>query len=90
MIYSSLKKGRFSKNLKRKNHLVESNAYVLQDTHFTLIYVENSDSLTLKFDAKEKDLIAVDCKKAYEELSLQVNNQNIRMPYVSDWALVIK
>jgi hypothetical protein len=62
---------------------------------FYVFYIENSD--TLKMDLRDMNgrqmAYAVDTRRRYEEISLQILNpklySSIKMPYITNWAIVV-
>ena len=70
------------------------NHYALESGSRTILYGENTVSFPLDFFTAPQtyDIIAVDTKRSFEEVSLgndQSGLSSIQLPYQSDWALVL-
>ncbi len=84
-------KDRFKKDMIVDTTL--SDAYCLTDHSFYVFYQEETDSITYSFEGKKKKVIAVDTRKAYQELQLgklQAGRHTFRAPWSSDWAIWIE
>ena len=84
--------GRFTNDLIRDNSVTDGLCLRDQDRTVYIVYKEDTSSIMLDLSdaGGAMQAIAVDAKKAYEEIDLGALNpgkQNMALPYRSDWAV---
>ncbi|MBD3273921.1 MAG: hypothetical protein GF372_01345 [Candidatus Marinimicrobia bacterium] len=85
-------KDRFIKELIRDNSVTDGYCLRTPDYSRVVIYKENTSSVYYRFRSNPdaNQIVAVDCKRPYEELELDLSNTEsgmITLPYSSDWIL---
>lgn len=85
-------KKRFRKDMERDKS--QTDGYCLREKdNYYVFYKENTSSVKYGFTGKPKKVIAVDTRKAYEEISLgkkKAGTYTFTAPYKSDWALAVE
>ncbi|NOY97380.1 MAG: hypothetical protein GXO81_13630 [Chlorobi bacterium] len=82
---------RFKKDMVRDTTL--STAYCLTNYSQYVFYQENTENIEYSFSGNTRRVIAVDTKKAYEEIDLgkkKGRRQIFKAPYCSDWAIWVE
>ena len=83
---------RFRKNMVTDNS--QTDGYCLRESdQYYVFYKEDTNVVKYTFSGKRKNVIAVDTRKAYQEISLGKKSSGeyvFRAPYPSDWALAVE
>lgn len=85
---------RFLNDIARANNLTDGYSLKTPDNINYVFYKENTSSIQMQLSgmSSSQPAIAIDTKKAYEEISLgmlSTTNQTWAAPYVSDWAIAV-
>lgn len=81
-------KNRFTPEMKADTTFTD--AYCLTDRSRYAFYKENTDQINYQLSGDRKDVIAVDTRKAYQELKLGTKDPGrhlFKAPYPSDWVI---
>ena len=82
-------KNRFLLNMQVDNRLSYGYGLKTPNNAQVVLYKENTNSIQLNVNLVGKKCIVVDTKTAYSEKTCNINDNEIKFPHQSDWAVAI-